>query len=172
MDFDYPNALRFKCIKCAKCCGDTTEKTRHILLLREEAEKIAKATQQPVSVFAVAIADKSPYAFEMRKTARDGKCVFLADNRCSIYTLRPLVCRFYPFELKPNKARRHTFSYTDECSGVNMGEQLDEAFFRKLFQLACDKLGEPEKKVKEKKITGKTDKGALSAAHGLRHAGN
>ncbi|MBT0158432.1 YkgJ family cysteine cluster protein [Candidatus Bathyarchaeota archaeon A05DMB-2] len=146
MDFDYPTELRFKCIECGKCCGDTTEKTRHILLLRKEAEKIAEAIQQPVSMFAVAIADKAPYTFELRKTVKDGKCVFLVDNRYSIYVLRPLICRFYPFELKPNEAKRHTFSYTDDCSGVNRGEQLDEAFFRKLFQLACDKLGEPEKR--------------------------
>lgn len=146
MTFHHPTALRFKCIKCGICCGDTTEKTRHILLLSEEAEKIAEATQQPIAVFAVEISGKVPYTFEIRKTAKDGKCVFLADNRCSIYSLRPLICRFYPFELKPNEAKRHEFFCTDECPGVNKGKMLDEEYFRKLFQLACDRLGESEKR--------------------------
>jgi Fe-S-cluster containining protein len=145
MTFDYPTALRFKCIKCGICCGDTIEKTRHILLLNEEAEKIAKATQQEITVFAAEINGKAPYTFEMRKTIEDGKCVFLEDNRCSIYSLRPLICRFYPFELKPNAAKRHRFFCTDECPGVNKGKRLDEAYFRKLFQLACSRLGGSEK---------------------------
>ena len=67
MSFDYPT-VRFKCVKCGICCGDTTEKTRHILLLTEEAEKIAEATKQPVTRFAAKIEDKAPYAFEMKKT--------------------------------------------------------------------------------------------------------
>ncbi len=145
MTFDYPT-VRFKCVKCGICCGDTTEKTRHILLLTEEAEKIAEATKQPAAEFAVEISGKAPYAFEMRKKMEDGKCVFLADNRCTIYSLRPLICRFYPFELKPDLAERYRFFCTDECPGVNKGKHLDETYFRRLFQLACSHLGDSEKR--------------------------
>jgi Fe-S-cluster containining protein len=145
MNFDYPT-VRFKCVKCGICCSNTTEKTRHILLLSEEAEKIADATKQRVSQFAVKIEDKAPYALEMKKTGEDGKCVFLADNRCTIYSLRPLICRFYPFELKPDEAELYMFFCTDECPGVNKGKRLDEEYFRRLFQLACDRLGGSEKR--------------------------
>jgi Fe-S-cluster containining protein len=145
MSFDYPT-VRFKCVKCGICCGDTTEKTRHILLLTEEAEKIAETTKQPVTRFAVKIEDKTPYAFEMKKTIEDGKCVFLAENRCTIYPLRPLICRFYPFELKPDESERYRFFCTDECLGVNKGKQLDEEYFRRLFKLACDQLSDSEKR--------------------------
>jgi Fe-S-cluster containining protein len=135
MNFDYPTTARFHCTKCAICCGDTKEKTRHILLLNTEAEQIAKATSQPISKFA-AKTRKAPYAYEMKKTAEDGKCVFLENNRCTIYSLRPLICRFYPFELKTLQSGKYKFLFTEECPGINKGKMLSEAYFKKLFRLA------------------------------------
>jgi Fe-S-cluster containining protein len=135
VNFDYPTAVRFRCIKCGICCGDTKEKTRHILLLRTEAEQIAKATLQPISEFTVKIKDKAPYSYEMKKT-EDGKCVFLENNCCTIYIVRPLICRFYPFELKIAHSGKYTFLYTLECSGINKGPILSKSYFRKLFRLA------------------------------------
>lgn len=135
MNFDYPTTVRFRCIKCGICCGDTKEKTRHILLLRTEAEQIATATLQPISKFTVKIKDKAPYSYEMKKM-KDGKCVFLENNCCTIYAVRPLICKFYPFELESAPTGKYTFLYTSECLGINMGPILSKKYFRKLFQLA------------------------------------
>jgi len=136
MNFDYPTAVHFRCIKCGICCGNTREKIRHVLLLRTEAEQIAAATLQSISEFAVKVEDRVPYSYEMRKTAEDGKCVFLENNHCTIYSLRPLICRFYPFELKIAGNRKHEFLYTDECLGIGKGKMLGENYFRKMFKLA------------------------------------
>jgi Fe-S-cluster containining protein len=136
VNFDYPTALHFRCTKCGICCGDTKENTRHILLLRSEAEHITKTTLQSISKFAVRIENRAPYSYEMKKRAKDGKCVFLENNRCTIYSLRPLICRFYPFELKNLSNQKYTFLYTDECPGINKGRMLSEGYFRKMFRLA------------------------------------
>ena len=136
MNFDYPTAVRFRSTKCGICCGDTKEKTRHILLLTPEAEQVAKITVQPISKFAVKIEDNPPYIYEMKKRAEDGRCVFLENNRCTIYAVRPLICRFYPFELKIARSRKYKFFFTEECPGINKGRTLSEDYFRKMFQLA------------------------------------
>ena len=138
MSFNYPVAVRFQCVKCGICCGDTKEKTRHILLLGTEAEQIAKATLQPISQFTVKIKDKAPYSYEMKKT-EDGKCVFLENDHCTIYSVRPLICRFYPFELKILPSRKYQFLFTEECPGINKGGMLSEGYFRKMFRLARGK---------------------------------
>jgi Fe-S-cluster containining protein len=135
MSFNYPAVVRFQCIKCGICCGDTKEKNRHILLLKAEAEQIATTTSQPTSAFTVKIKDKAPYSHEMKKT-EEGKCVFLENNCCTIYTARPLICRFYPFELKTAHDGKHTFLYTTECPGINKGSMLSKNYFRKLLRLA------------------------------------
>jgi Fe-S-cluster containining protein len=140
VDLDYPKKVRFQCIKCGICCGDTKQKTRHILLLTTEAKQIAAKTSHPISDFAVEIKDKTPYVYEMKKTMGEGKCVFLKNNQCTIYMFRPLICRFYPFELKTSN-NRCEFLYTDECPGINNGKKLGEDYFKKLWRLVKFKSG-------------------------------
>jgi Fe-S-cluster containining protein len=135
MKLDYPAAVRFGCIKCGICCGDTKEKERHILVLKREADQIAASTGQSVSKFAKKVGGKKPYFYELRK-AEDGKCVFLRKNQCVIYSLRPLVCRFYPFELGAFGNGRYKFQHTGECPGIGKGTELEASYFRQLFQLA------------------------------------
>jgi len=73
-----------------------------------------------------------PYTYRMRKT-EDGKCVFLKDDSCTIYQTRPLICRFYPFQLKNPRNNRYAFTYTNECPGIGKGPQLRRNFFERLF---------------------------------------
>jgi len=137
--FTYPPAVRFHCVKCGLCCGDTKEKTRRVLLLKPEAEQIAKTILQPASQFAVKIQGAEPYSYEMKKTAEDGKCVFLKNDRCTIYEVRPLICRFYPFELKSPHDENYQFLFTEECPAIGKGRVLAEDYFRKMFRLALVK---------------------------------
>ena len=141
MDFTYPVNIRFDCNRCSLCCGDTKQKTRHILLLETEAKKISAETSLPIPDFSSKIVDKLPYAYGIKKTS-EGKCVFLKDNQCSIYLLRPLICVFYPFELKFEKDKLlHIFDFTLECPGINQGKVVQEKDFKKLFELAQERLG-------------------------------
>jgi uncharacterized protein len=134
-EFRYPKSLRFKCSRCTQCCGDTETRTRHVLLFEKEAERISKSTSKPIEAFARRIASHEPYLYEMRK-GKEGKCVFLERKDCTIYALRPLVCRYYPFELKTDGNEILLFSPTNECPGIGVGEVLGESYFSNLFRLA------------------------------------
>ena len=134
MAFNYPRNVRYFCMKCATCCGDTETRDRHILLLKPEAERIVDATAKRVEEFAHKLEGHAPYVYEMMKTVNEGKCVFLKNKRCTIYALRPLVCRFYPFELKTAEAGKHEFFYTSECRGIGAGNQLTEEYFENLLK--------------------------------------
>ena len=142
MEFTYPADLWFECNGCGLCCGDTQRKTRHILLLSSEAERIAMQTNQAVADFAVArdARDaKDLYIYEMKKT--DGKCVFLKGNRCVIYSSRPLVCICYPFELRFDARKKvYSFDFTVECPTIGKGKQLNKTYFQKLFVAAQERL--------------------------------
>jgi Fe-S-cluster containining protein len=139
-DFDYPENVRFLCTRCTKCCGDTPTKTRHIIMKDVEARRICEATLQPIVAFAYRIEGRAPYVYEMRKN-QTGKCVFLNEDSCTVYALRPLVCRFYPFELKPRERGGHLFSFTNECLGIGKGKRLTLKEFRELLREAKDRLG-------------------------------
>ena len=140
MDFTYPTEIRFSCNGCGLCCGDTPKKTRHILLLSSEKEKIAEETGMPANKFSNEIKDKQPYCFEMKKTSL-GKCIFLKNNQCTIYSLRPLICRFYPFQLTYDlDEEKHVFDVTLECPAINQGKPFSKKEFEQLFELARETL--------------------------------
>jgi|YelNatPaOPRAMG01_1025707.scaffolds.fasta_scaffold125103_2 Fe-S-cluster containining protein len=140
MAFIYPENVSFACNGCGLCCGDTAHKTRHILLLESEAEAISAQTCRPIEDFAEEISGTAPYVYQMKKP-KEGKCIFLENNRCIIYELRPLICRFYPFELKFDQDRgRYVFSYTLECPTINKGKALAKKDFEELFALAEERL--------------------------------
>lgn len=108
-------------------------------MLASEANSISAHTCLPVEKFAQA-AENAPYVYEMKKPAT-GKCFFLKNNQCTIYPHRPLICRFYPFELKFNPEKDiHIFSFTLECPTIGNGKNLTKKDFEELFRLAQQKL--------------------------------
>jgi Fe-S-cluster containining protein len=140
MSFSYPRDLCFECIRCGLCCGDTNDRTRHVLLLPKEADSISVFAGLPVEEFTLPVKGKSPYVFEMKK--KRGKCVFLRIGKCAVYRVRPLLCRFYPFSLRADKNGRFRFLVTAECPGLKTGKILDKLFFACLFEEACSRFGE------------------------------
>ena len=138
-NFTYPRNVRFECTRCALCCGDTKVRARHILLLKKEAHKISETTSKLVEDFAFRIEGHEPYVYEMRKGI-SGKCVFLEKDDCTIYASRPLVCRYYPFELRTLQNGRLFFSSTKECPGMGRGRLLGKVYYEELFRLARNQI--------------------------------
>jgi Fe-S-cluster containining protein len=141
--FEYPEDVRFECSLCSRCCEDTEDHTRHVLLLNVDAKSIAKETGLDVSEFADQVEGSEPYVYEMKKP-EDGKCFFLKNSRCTIYNIRPLICRFYPFQLD-SQNNTYVFSYTNKCSGIGNGETLTREFFENLFATATKAMEKNKK---------------------------
>ena len=119
---------------------DTSTHVRRVLLLKEEAKRISMVSRKLTEEFTIRVVGHEPYAYEMKKTPEDKKCVFLNRDSCKIYPVRPLVCRFYPFQLSKGKGQKYSFSATAECPGVGGGDILKEEFFENLFRQACKSL--------------------------------
>ena len=83
---------RIDCTKCANCCRESIVSVRAAEVARiavylgiDEAEVVQHYTAPDA---------ESPRARTLR-TGKNG-CVFLRDNRCSIYAARPQACRDFP----------------------------------------------------------------------------
>ena len=110
-------------------------------MLESEAQEIQKQTELNIEIFCSEIPNKQPYKFEMKLSVDDSKCFFLKPDGCSIYNFRPLICRFYPFELKFDETQQtYTFTATTECPALNQGKRLTQTDFKLLFWLAEKKL--------------------------------
>jgi Fe-S-cluster containining protein len=107
-------------------------------MTESEAKKIREKTLHSFADFASRIEGHAPYAYEIRK--KKGTCVFLDEASCAIYSYRPLVCRFYPFELKNKERGGYVFSYTNECPGIGRGKRLTRKDFQESLNEAKDRL--------------------------------
>ena len=142
MAYEFPADVNFLCKKCASCCGDTEDTVRHVLLLQNEADRISVITGKEIGEFAFEISGFEPYVYELNKTEAEGQCCFLVNNRCTIYEVRPIVCRFYPFELINLGLDRYLFSFTSKCPGIGKGPKLEKLFFEKLFAIASEAMNQ------------------------------
>ena len=147
MEFEFPEDARFVCEKCGRCCGDTEDTVRHVLLLKTEAEKISEQISLDIHEFAQEVYGFEPYIYEIKKTETEGKCLFLKNNQCIIYEFRPIICRFYPFELKNLGNNKYLFLFTTKCKGIGQGPKLGNPFFDFLFQIANSAMDEDSKSV-------------------------
>jgi len=134
----YPAHLRWVCVRCAKSCGDLPERRRNILLAPSDLIRITDATKLTAREFSVSSRGPFPYVRKMRKLG--GRCVFLQDSRCSIYGARPLICRFYPFSLRPAGDNVFEIGFDLGCSGMGKGPRRGERFFHSLIGLANREL--------------------------------
>lgn len=130
--FEYPKQIYFECDRCALCCGDSKHRVRRIHLLNIDLVRISKRTSMTRDKFTTKIDGFEPYVYQMKKTS-EGFCFFLRDGSCSIYEVRPLICRFYPFQLQNRGNSHYLFSYTKECLGIGKGPKLELRFFEELF---------------------------------------
>jgi uncharacterized protein len=79
------------CTRCANCC-----KTMTVLLTEADIERIAQHLDMPVQQFTERYLEPDEEEAPLLKM-RQQPCPFLgADNRCTIYNVRPACCREYP----------------------------------------------------------------------------
>lgn len=72
------------------------------------------------------------------RTGRNGECVFLKNGKCSIYSVRPGICRMYPFWFR-NKKGRLVITVHSGCSYCGL---IDKGLSRKdISQLRKTALG-------------------------------
>ena len=136
-DFEYPIGLRWSCIRCTASCRDVPYHKRNILLTKRDVDRIMKVTGQDQSKFSMLVANMSPYERRMKMTR--GRCVFLEGLGCSIYHVRPLICKLYPFSLTPSERGGFSMTFDPGCSGIGKGAERKRGFF---MSLACHAIRE------------------------------
>jgi len=134
----YPARVRWVCVRCTDSCSDLPGRTRNVLLTQFDIKRITDATNLTATEFSVSTRAPAPYTRKIRK--RDGRCIFLRGSTCYIYRSRPLICRFYPFCIRPSGTASLEIGVDLDCSGIGTGPKRGEKFFRHLVELARTEL--------------------------------
>jgi len=119
----YQAGLRFSCTGCGNCC---TGEPGYVWLTREEIGGIARFLGRGDEWLAKEQLRRVGFRYSLTEKS-DGDCVFLkrtADGKrgCSIYPVRPLQCRTWPFWTCNLKSPEMWAEAGESCPGMNNGQ--------------------------------------------------
>lgn len=122
----YRDGLRFECTQCGNCC---TGAPGHVWVTDDDIRAIAEYLDKPVGEIRLLNTRPAQGRVSLNEYP-NGDCVYFDPQarRCTIYPVRPLQCRTWPF-WKSNLATREDWQRTQQtCPGTNTGEfvSLDE----------------------------------------------
>ena len=135
--------IHFECIRCGACCREESllvtvtgrDLVRISVILGLKSRELIRAvdfylasgitTQDGLRDFPALNTEKGP-AFLALKKMENGDCVFLKDNLCMIHTIRPVVCRSFPFVFQDAGDHRKwgLSARKDICPGLGSGPQV------------------------------------------------
>jgi hypothetical protein len=90
----YSKGLNFECTGCGQCC---TGSPGYVWVTREEIESIAAHLNLSIKEFSRNFLRKIEGQFSLIELLPSYDCVFLKDKKCSIYSVRPIQCRTFPW---------------------------------------------------------------------------
>lgn len=113
----------FSCQCCGRCCSGADNE---VMVSPEEIEVLMQASGLPFFSIAEPYPDwmeypdgtKITFGWVLRR-GEGGDCIFLKENRCTVYAARPHICRTYPFMLDGDEL------LISECSAVGCGSGAD-----------------------------------------------
>jgi len=125
-----PTPIRFECQKgCANCCKISDG---FVLIREKEVKEISKFLKISETEFLKEYTQIKKGILSL--IDHDGKdCIFLKDEKCSVYPVRPIQCQTYPFWPQNLKALRRWYYVEEDCPGIGKGrtytkEEIEEIF--------------------------------------------
>lgn len=112
----YEKGLSFSCTGCGKCC---TGFPGYVWITNEEAQKIAQFLQIPLEKFLVHYVRKLSRGLSLKEISPSYACIFYQDKKCTIYPIRPLQCRSFPWWPEIVKNEENWKNASCSCEGIN-----------------------------------------------------
>lgn len=142
---DESNSFRFECIRCGNCCTDektivnttyfdilrikdglnlTLDELLYILGFYKFKDDITQKEQEKMVISA--IKTEKGLAFVGLYKKKNGDCYFYDSNskKCTIYSVRPMFCRTFPFSFRKDKTHEQkvNIGYSNKgleyCPGI------------------------------------------------------
>ncbi len=109
----------FVCLKCGACCTEIEKDSNIVMVTRNEVKRISKISNKVFDEIAepypgrITSGDKT-FTFGWALRRKEGRCIFLNNNRCEVYLARPWICRTYPFMIVDGRV------CVSECGGLGL----------------------------------------------------
>ncbi len=128
----YQNGLRFECTQCGNCC---TGSPGFVWVNDEEIQAIAEYLDKPVGEIRLMHSRPAQGKISLREHA-NGDCIYFDPHKrgCSIYPVRPVQCRTWPFWNSNIDSERAWDQTKKDCPGAGQGNFIS---LEKITELAA-----------------------------------
>ena len=135
--------LCHKCVNArATCCSNPAVDSP--MILPREAMEIARMTGKEISDFAKLVDFASMHndnalksMYQMKRQKNSNACYFYRDCKCTIYDIRPIDCRIFPYDIKLENDGNYYLVYyiTDNCEikNIDINKLKDVSYNTRLF---------------------------------------
>ena len=117
----YKEGLRFECTGCGKCCKGSPG---YVWLTVAEMASIATFLHLDFDTFTRKYVRQVNGDFSLIEVGEEYACVFLKEDKCTIYEVRPEQCRTFPFWGKHLRSKEHWEKLKGQCEGIHEGAPL------------------------------------------------
>ena len=118
---DIEKGIRFECQGSGNCCVSRGT-YGFVYLSKKDIKKLSigfKTTEQNFIKNYCQKTDGFIHLKELKKN--NGNCIFLKDNKCTVYKSRPIQCRTWPFWPENMNAKTWEKDIAIFCPGINKG---------------------------------------------------
>lgn len=102
--------------KSATCCCNPDVDSP--MMLPNEAEEISKKTNLNKDDFSKKVEFSKMYndntlkdLYQLKRQKHNNNCIFYKDNKCTIYDIRPIDCKLFPYDIKLEKDGNYYLVY-------------------------------------------------------------
>ena len=116
----YGEGLRFQCQGSGKCCVSRGQ-YGYVYLDKEDRKKMATFLKVSEAEFIKTYCQVTEGYYHLRTYPKKTECLFLQENKCSVYEARPTQCRTWPFWPEVLNAKSWKKEVAQFCPGVDKG---------------------------------------------------
>jgi len=120
----YADGIRFECQGSGNCCRARGEDT-YVYLDYGDRLRLSRLLGMSAAELRRRFLAKTQGLVHIKDPARD--CIFLENNRCSVYDARPRQCRTWPFWPENMKRRVWENEIAPFCPGIGKGRLYSAA---------------------------------------------
>ena len=132
--FDYKKGIRFECQGSGNCCV-SRDSYGFVYLSPDDLKRFAKDFNISIKMFKekyCQITDGFIHLIE--KNNLNGKCIFLKNNKCSVYKSRPSQCRTWPFWNENMNPKVWNEDISINCPGIGKGNKIKSDSIKKFLK--------------------------------------
>lgn len=112
----FEKGLRFHCTGCGKCC---TGSPGYVFLSRSDFDQLAAHLQMTPEEFAHRYTRLVNGQYALLDRPHSADCIFLRDNRCTVYSARPIQCRTFPWWIHNLSDPKDWKEAAFQCEGID-----------------------------------------------------